>query len=209
MDDFSFLSGLFGILFGLVVAEITTKFADAIDLHHRRPIGVLTPLLACTVLMDATGFWIWFWSLRHVVEVRWHIVFIGLIAAAIYFLAAALVFPRGERDWASLDQHYWARKRYVIGGVLLIDATLFAWQFSRVTPSWNDWWLYFYVIPYFGPMIALLFSRRRRTDLILLAVLVASLLSSGFDLFPGSEWGNQLGINIYPQASTTGPAVSR
>src|SRR3954468_15118632 len=44
MDDFSFLAGLFGILFGLIVAEIATKFADAIDLHHRRRIGFLTPL---------------------------------------------------------------------------------------------------------------------------------------------------------------------
>src|SRR3954467_4006525 len=41
MDDFSFLSGLFGILFGLIVAELATKFADAINLHHRRPIGLL------------------------------------------------------------------------------------------------------------------------------------------------------------------------
>jgi hypothetical protein len=209
MDDFSFLSGLFGILFGLIVAEITTKFADAIDLHHRRPIGILTPLLACTVLMDATSFWIWFWSLRHVIDVGWHIVFIGLIVAVIYFLAAALVFPRGEGDWASLDQHYWARKRYVIGGILLVDASFFSWEFSRVTPMWDDWWLYFYILPYFGPMFALLFSRSRKVDIGLLAILLASLLSSGFDLFPGSQWGNRVGINILGQASTTGPPVSR
>ena len=138
MDDFSFLSGLFGILFGLIVAEITTKFADAIDLHHRRPIGVLTPLLASVVLMDVTGFWIWFWSLRHVLEVHWHTVFTGLSVATIYFLAAALVFPRGERDWASLDEHYWARKRLVVGCILLVDATFVGWQFSRVMPALND-----------------------------------------------------------------------
>jgi hypothetical protein len=209
MDDFSFLAGLFGILFGLIVAEIATKFADAIDLHHRRRIGILTPLLACTVLMDATSFWIWFWSLRHSVDVRWHTIFIGLIVAVIYFLAAALVFPRGEGDWASLNDHYWARKRYVIGGILLVDASFFAWEFSRVTPMWNDWWFYFYNLPYFGPMIALLFTRTRRVDIALLVILLASLLSSGSDLFPGSQWGNRVGINILAHASTSGATVSR
>jgi hypothetical protein len=209
MDDFSFLSGLFGILFGLIVAEIATKFADAIDLHHRRPIGLLTPLLACVVLMDAAGFWIWFWSLRSVVTVQWHTVFIGLIVAVIYFLAASLVFPRGQADWSSLDQHYWSRKRLVIGGLLLVDGTFFAWEFSRVPPSWNDWWLYFYIVPYFGGFVGLLVSRSRTIDIILLLMLAASLISSGLDLFPGSKWGNQLGINILSQPSTSGSAVSR
>jgi len=209
MDDFSFLSGLFGILFGLIVAELATKFADAINLHHRRPIGLLTPLLACVVLMDAAGYWIWFWSLRSVLTVHWHTVFIGLIVAVIYFLAASLVFPRGGDDWASLDQHYWSRKRLVLGGLLLVDGTYFAWQFTRVLPAWNDWWLYFYMVPYFGGFVGLLISRSRKLDLALLIILIASLISSGLDLFPGSQWGNQLGINILPQASTSGPPVSR
>jgi hypothetical protein len=209
MDDFSFLSGLFGILFGLIVAEIATKFADAIDLRHRRPVGLLTPLLACVVLMDAAGFWIWFWSMRSVITVRWHTVFLGLIVSVVYFLAAALIFPRSEGDWASLDQHYWSRKRLVVGGLLLVEGTFFGWQFSRVHPAWNDWWLYFYIVPYFGGFIGLLFSRSRRVDLALLGILIASLISSGLDLFPGSQWGNQLGINILGQASTSGPAVSR
>jgi hypothetical protein len=209
MNDFSFLSGLFGILFGLIVAEIATKFADAIDLHHRRPIGWLTPMLAIVVLMDAAGFWIWFWSMRSVATVRWHTVFVGLIVSVVYFLAAALIFPRSEGDWASLDQHYWSRKRFVVGGLLLVEATFFGWQFSRVHPAWNDWWLYFYMVPYFGGFIGLLFSRSRRVDLALLAILIVSLISSGLDLFPGSQWGNQLGINILGQASTSSPPVSR
>jgi hypothetical protein len=209
MDDFGFLAGLFGILFGLIVAEILSKFADALDLHHRRPVGILTPLLACVVLMDATGFWIWFWSLRHVLYVQWHTVFIGIFVAGIYFLAAALVFPRGEHDWATLDEHYWARKRYVIGGILFVEGTLFAWECSRVAPAWNDWWVYFYNLPYFGSLVALLFTRSRRSDIVLLIVLATSLLATGSDLFPGSQWGYQVGINLLGKAPTSGPTVSR
>ena len=46
MTEFEFLFSVFGLLIGLTFIEIAIKFADAIDAHARRPIGVLTPLLA-------------------------------------------------------------------------------------------------------------------------------------------------------------------
>ena len=43
MSDFEFLFALFGLLFGLVIAELAIKFADVIDTRAERPLGVLTP----------------------------------------------------------------------------------------------------------------------------------------------------------------------
>ena len=39
MSEFEFLFSVFGLLIGLTLVEIAVKFADAIDAHHRRPIG--------------------------------------------------------------------------------------------------------------------------------------------------------------------------
>jgi hypothetical protein len=39
MSEFEFLFSVFGLLIGLTLIEIAIKFADAIDAHHRRPIG--------------------------------------------------------------------------------------------------------------------------------------------------------------------------
>lgn len=57
MSDFEFLFSVFGLLIGLTFIEIAIKFADAIDAHSRRPIGLLTPLLALFVMSmsPATG----------------------------------------------------------------------------------------------------------------------------------------------------------
>ena len=41
MTEFEFLFSVFGLLIGLTLIEIAIKFADAIDAHHRRPIGLL------------------------------------------------------------------------------------------------------------------------------------------------------------------------
>lgn len=62
MSDFEGLFGLFSLLFGLIVAELAIKFADAIDSHRERPIGILTPALAFLVLTDVTSFWLFLWA---------------------------------------------------------------------------------------------------------------------------------------------------
>ena len=99
MTEFEFLFSVFGLLIGLTLVEIAVKFADAIDAHRRRPIGVLTPLLASFVLIDVAGYWLFAWSLRDLLHVRWRIVFIGLTVAMIYYFSASMIFPRSEGEW--------------------------------------------------------------------------------------------------------------
>jgi hypothetical protein len=41
MSDFEGLFALFTVVFGLVIAELSLKFADAIDSNAERPIGIL------------------------------------------------------------------------------------------------------------------------------------------------------------------------
>ena len=201
MTEFEFLFSFFGLLIGLTIVEVATKFADAIDAHKRCPVGLLTPLLAVAVLLDVTGFWLYAWSLRDFLHISWRSVFSALTIAIIYFLAASLVFPRSEGKWASLDDHYWARKRFVVTGILAVNLPILVLQLSRAMPRLSDGWFFFYQIAYFGPLIGLLFTRRRRTDLLLLATLLVQLLIAGFDLLPGSQWAREIGLGLQPSTS--------
>ena len=209
MSDFEFLFSVFGLLIGLTFIEIAIKFADAIDAHSRRPIGILTPLLAVFVMVDVAGYWLFSWSIRDLLHVRWRTVFIGLTVALIYYLSASLIFPRSEGEWKNLDDHYWARKRLVIGGVLLVEGATMAWQWNRAVPALTDYWFWIYQLPYFIPMAALLFTRSRRTDITLFAVLIGMMLFSDFDLGPSSRWGQAVGISLGHLPSTTTPAPPR
>jgi uncharacterized membrane protein len=209
MTEFEFLFSVFGLLIGLTLVEIAVKFADAIDAHHRRPMGLLTPLLALFVLIDVAGYWLFAWSLRDVLHVRWRIVFVGLSVAMTYYLAASMIFPRTESEWKTLDEQYWARKRLVIGGVLLVEGATMAWQLTRAVPAFDDYWFWIYQVPYFGPMAALLFTRSRRADILLFAVLIGMLLFSDFDLGPSSRWGHQVGISLIDKSSTSGASIPR
>ena len=204
MSDFEYFFTFFGLILGLAVAEVALKFADAVDAHMRRPIGLLTPLLAIVVLMDLTSIWIWTWSVREILVVSWRTIFVGLFLAVTYFMAASLIFPRVESRWDSLDEHYWARKRLVIGGVLLVNTIITLLQFGRALPAWNDVWFFIYQLAYFVPLIALFFSRSRRTDMALLIYLIIMSIVTATDLLPTSNWGDAVDLN--PSSTLDTPA---
>lgn len=194
MSDFEGLFGLLSLMFGLIVAELAIKFADAIDSHRERPLGILTPALAFLVLTDVTSFWLWVWGARRALEINWPTVFGCVLLAVVYFLAASLVFPRTSRDWAHLDEHYWSRKRLVAGGMLFANLVIIGAMMTRATPAWNDWWFYINFGGYLVALAGLVVSRSRRLDYIFLLWAIGTNVAAGTDLMHGSQWGQQIGI---------------
>jgi len=196
MSDFEGLFALLSLMFGLIVAELAIKFADAIDSHRERPLGILTPALAFLVLTDVTSFWLWVWGARRVLEINWPTVFGCVLLAVVYFLAASLVFPRTSRGWAHLDEHYWSRKRLVAGGMLFANLVIIGAMMTRATPAWNDWWFYFNFGGYLVALAGLVVSRSRRLDYIFLLWAIGINVAAGTDLMHSSKWGHQIGIAL-------------
>ena len=205
MGDFEFLAGFYGLLLGLIVAEVAAKFADAIDAHRERPIGALTPLLAIVVMGDVTSFWMWVWSERAHVTMGWQTVYLSTSLGILYFLAAALIFPRSAGRWASLDDHYWARKRLVIGGLVLVNAIVLTRMLMRILPEWDDFWFFFWQLTYFVPMLTLMVSRRRTVDVICLSAVALYYAVNVLPDVPTSRWAQRIGATA-GTASTSAPA---
>jgi hypothetical protein len=195
MSEFEFFFAFFGLLFGLIVAEVAIKFADAIDAHAHRPIGLLSPLLALFVLCDVTGFWIFIWSIRDAVYISFGTVIAALTIAISYFLSAALIFPRSERGWATLDDHYCARKRHVLAGVIFATSMQLAILFARSMPRLDDFWFFFWIAAYYGPIAIIWFSTSRRANIAALAILAAYYPFDALNVLPDSAWGQSTGMS--------------
>lgn len=196
MSDFEGLFALLSLMFGLIVAELAIKSADAIDSHAERPVGILTPALTFLVLTDVTSFWLWVWGARKVLEINWPTVFGGVLLAFVYFLAASLVFPRTSRGWANLDDHYWSRKRYVAAGMLLANVVIIGSMLIRAIPTWNDWWFYFNFGGYLIALAGLVVSRSRRLDYVFLVWAIGINVAAGANLLHPSHWGHQVAIDF-------------
>ncbi|MGH6787068.1 MAG: hypothetical protein ACREBO_09580 [Novosphingobium sp.] len=177
------------------MAEVAIKFADAIDGHAHRPIGLLSPLLAVFVLCDVSSFWLFVWSIRDAVYLSFGTVIAALAVAIAYFLSAALIFPRSDKGWVTLDEHYHARKRYVLSGVVLASLVLIAIQASRATPRIDDFWFFFWQAAYFGPIAVLWFAKSHRANLAALIALVCYYPFDALNVFPNSSWGVATGMS--------------
>lgn len=175
MSEFDFYFSFYGLLLSLSAGTVMIRFADAVGERDGRPIGVLAPLLGVFVLLDITSFWIWAWRARASFHVNYVPMFFGLGIALAYFFSASQAFPKDTARWTSLDEHYWARKKYVLPGIILANLAVIAhglvvrgamlgWDFWATQPI------------YWVPLIALLFTRRKAFDLVLLTILVGYYL---------------------------------
>jgi len=171
VSEFEYYIAFYGLLLGLSVAEVASKFLNAIGARRALTIGWLTPVLAIFIFLDITSFWIYAWSARDALTINWGTMFMGLIVALSYYFAAGLAFPRDISEWSDLDEYYWEHKRIVLGGILVANLISFTVTFmNRRAPL--DFAFWFNQSTYYPPLIALFFTRRRLVDLVLFGILI-------------------------------------
>lgn len=130
--QFDYIFELFTLLISLAVAEMLMGFSRILKMRARRKAGVdpsaievhvgwLVPMLGLLVLVDLATFWSIVWGMRGVLDMRMATVFGVLVLIGGYYLVATLVFPDEPELWPDFDAYFWQQKRWVVGGVLLIN----------------------------------------------------------------------------------------
>ena len=171
MSAFEFFFGFFSLIMGLAVATVASGLADVLRARRVVPIGWLTPLLALLILLDISTFWVTGWTGLQNIEITYSTIYAGLVIALVYFLAAAMVFPRDASEWPSLDDYYDGHKRWVIGGILfsntlgLLSRLMLGDRLATYDPT-----RLVLLALFFAVLIALLFVRNRKANIALLAL---------------------------------------
>lgn len=121
MSAFEFLFSFYGLLLGLALTEVIGGVSRAINQRRQRPIGWLTPLLAVVLVLDLMTFWATAW--RDLREVTFHAALLLSAGAGpmIYYFAAKQAFPDSDSEAASLDDHFFQHRLWVLGGVILAN----------------------------------------------------------------------------------------
>ena len=146
MSAFEFFFSFYGLLLGLSVAELVGGFARLLHERHRVRFGWLTPLLALFVALDLATFWNQAWMFFRGAPFNPALLFVGLVIAATFYVAASVTFPRvnaeGPDTPIDLDAHFWAHRRVVFGCVLAANAMvwLLLGSLSFVDAAWAAIW---------------------------------------------------------------------
>ena len=148
MSDFEFFFSFYGLILLLSLAEIASRIARTVHERGEVKVGWLTPMLAVFISLDVAGFWVVAWQDWRRIDFDFGILVVGMVMAMTYYIAASVVFPRDFSGWASLDEHFWARRRLVFGIVLSINliaaiGTVRAWQAAdgayHIPMNWISW----------------------------------------------------------------------
>lgn len=132
MSPFEFFFSFYGLLLGLSVAELVGGFSRVLHERQRVRFGWRTPFLALFVAMDVATFWSQAWVIFRGAPFNLALLFLGLVVAATFYVAASITFPRvtaeGVEERIDLDDHFWAHRRLVFTCILaanLIVGALF------------------------------------------------------------------------------------
>lgn len=118
MSAFEFFFSFYGLLLGFSVAELIGGFARLV--HERKSVtfGLLTPLLGLFVAIDIASFWVQAWLAFRNAPFNYSLLVLGLVVAAVFYVAASMVFPRAIGARTNLDSHFWEHRRWVLLAVM-------------------------------------------------------------------------------------------
>ena len=175
MSSFEFIFTLFGLVFGLALAEVLGGFARAVKRHGPARLGLLTPVLSLFLLYEITDFWMTAWDVREAVPLKTESLLVCVVIAGLYYFASVLVWPEeGDRGWEDLDGWALSHKRQLLLSVFgsngITFASLVAIEASGLpaSPLLIGW-----MALYFGLILAGAFAPGRRLTLTALGLLLA------------------------------------
>lgn len=183
VDKFSFFFAFYGLILGLAVTELLSGFARLIQARALKHLGLQTALLALLVFVVICATWIEAWDTLKAISLDFDGLWSPILLATFLYLAAALVFPRENKELTHLNEYYTERKKFIVGSLLiaefLVDYTYRHVFIEAYSHEPAMFWLWF--LPYNalikGNYLGLFFVRDRRANIMFLLVLLVLFLA--------------------------------
>ncbi|WP_439566786.1 hypothetical protein [Sphingopyxis sp.] len=181
MSDFEFIFALYSLLLGLSMVELLGGLGRALEVRFAAQaergafaIGWLTPLLAVFVMLDLLSFWSAAWTARGSLTVSNTVLMAVAAFAAVYFLAARLVFPSHPEGFANLDVHYFRVRRIILGLLLVLLGAQLGFYLSQpdLAASLTRPIAWIMTVVLVALMVAAMVVTHRRWSIAILAALI-------------------------------------
>lgn len=176
MDKFSFFFAFYGLILGLAVTELLGGFAGMVRAKALKQLEPQTALLALFTFVLICATWIDAWTTERSITLDFAGLWAPLLIGTCYYLAAAVIFPRGGESYAGLASYYADRKRFVVLMLviaeLLVSVTYVAYYEDLYRHRPAVFWIW--SVPYKSAILAVFagiwLARSRRANLVCLVL---------------------------------------
>ena len=165
-------------MLGLAVAELLGAFAAILRESAPPRLGVVTPLVGLQILVEMLANYVDAWKIFRGVGVSLAELALPAFIGLLYYVAAVIIVPRQLSEWVSLDDYFDKRRKWIVGTLLLANATASA---AIIPTAWlprfseDGAWAGVYVLQV-GSLLAaytfLLLTRSRRLSVVAILFLM-------------------------------------
>jgi hypothetical protein len=156
MSQFEFFMTFYGLLLGLGVAELMLGFANVLRAKVRPRLGLLTPLLGTVIFLQAMATFMDAWLKLQDVALNFRGLAIPTLIGICFFVLGIIAVPRDLEDWESLDDYFYANRRWSAGLLLAVNLLIICYEI---------------------PLVARLYQAGRESNVAWYVVVNASLLA--------------------------------
>jgi hypothetical protein len=178
VDSFSYFIVFYSLILGLALAELLGGFALMVRAHALKRLEAQIALVGILTLLCIVTVWIDSWNSLKSVTIDLSGLWAPVLLAIAFYLAAAVVFPHRDADHERLADYYQERRPFIIGMLLaasLLDNFTYRHIFMddlQHRPAVFWLWVLPYNVAITGALMALIFVRSRRANIVLLAALI-------------------------------------
>ena len=178
MNDIEFLVGFLGLLFGLVLANVTNNLADAWRARRELPLGMAPLLVSTFIILSIGDQWMSVANNRDALQMDARNLFTVLGICLPYIFVSRALFPQKLEQWGSLEEFYIA-ERHEFLGVLMIPpiASVLSNLIAGTLPP--DELLSFAIVKgpiLLGPLLLMFTARVRIHRVVLVALCVHEII---------------------------------
>jgi hypothetical protein len=190
MTNFEFVFSLLGILLGLALAEVLGGLARILKRRPRVRVGWATGLLATWTILETVLFWRVAWRARDALPDTSPALLVGFAITALYYFAAALVFPGDLERREILDDYFMQEKGRVIGALLAASVISYgARPLVMGAASWS-YMTWFDATALTSIVVASLVAIFTKSRMIAVGCLVVLVLFDALDPIQSIFWPN-------------------
>jgi hypothetical protein len=136
LKDFDYFIVFYALLLGLALTELLSGYANLVRAQTRPKWGVVAPLTGLLLFFEIWISFIDAWTNLQCLRITLKDLAVPTLMGLTYFAAAVIAVPQDYAQWQSLDDYFYARRKWIAGLLILANLLHLPGEWQYVQQTW-------------------------------------------------------------------------